>query len=334
MTMLYNLQDFVNITFDGFDLKLSDETIKIIQELSTQVGSPSYIKTPIFQKRDKSKDSELVSVSGIGGGIAHNGFRKKRSTKNTEVINDNDWETLRTFHATKLEQKVGLDAEIDVIRSHLNKMSDKNYEQMKTNIVEILDKFIEEGISHENMVHVSSTIFDIASNNRFFSKLYADLYCDLIGKYEIMREIFHQSFQSFHELFDNVEFIDPEVDYNKYCKINKDNEKRKALSAFFVNLTKNGVLKNEQLIELTQKMLVNLVVFMKEDGKKSQVDEYTENIGVLYKKDIFTEKNTAEFLIEGSTILETIRMLAGCKVKTFPSLSNKSIFKYMDLIDM
>jgi len=334
MTMVYSLQDFVNITFDGFDLKLPSETIDIIQELSTQVGSPTYIKTPVFQKRDKTKDSAAAAAAQQ----PKPGFRKKRSNKNME-INDSDWETLRTFHVTKLEQKVGLEAEIDVIRSHLNKMSDKNYDQMKTNIVDILDKFIEEGISPEEMIHVSSTIFDIASNNRFFSKVYADLYSELIQKYEIMKEIFDKSFQTFIELFQVIEYVDPDVDYNKYCKVNKDNEKRKSLSAFFVNLSKIGVLKNEQLLDLTHKMLTTVSDLMKQEEKKSQVDEYMENIAILYNKDLFSGVGSGSggednYLIEGKTIIETIKMLSLCKVKTYPSLSNKSIFKCMDIIDM
>ena len=330
---MYTLQDFINITFDGFDFNLPDETIKTIQELSTQVGSPTYIKTPIFQKRDKTKDLPSSFRSPSVGGSSGN-FRKKKSNKNLEVINDSEWDNLRTFHATKLEQKVGLDAEIDIIRSHLNKMSDKNYQQMKQNIIEILDKFIQDDISPEDMMHVSATIFDIACNNRFFSKLYADLYCDLIDKYEIMHEIFNKSFESFLALFNEVEYVDPDTDYNKYCKVNKDNEKRKSLSAFFLNLTKNGVLQHEQLIGLTQSMLVHLMKLMKEENNKSQVDEYTENIAILYNKELFTEKNTSEFLVEGATILDTIHMLAKLKVKAYPSLSNKSIFKYMDLVDM
>jgi hypothetical protein len=326
--MIYSLQDFVNITFDGFDLKLPNETIDIIQELSTQVGSPTYIKTPVFQKRDKTKDSVAAAQQ------PKLAFRKKRSNKNVE-INDSDWETLRTFHATKLEQKVGLEAEIDVIRSHLNKMSDKNYDQMKTNIVDILDRFIEEGISPEEMIHVSSTIFDIASNNRFFSKVYADLYSELIQKYEIMKEIFDKSFQTFIELFQVIEYVDPDVDYNKYCKINKDNEKRKSLSSFFVNLSKIGVLKVEQLVDLTHKMLSTVVELMKQEEKKSQVDEYIENIALLYNKHLFNgSENENNYLVEGKTIIETIKMLSLLKVKMYPSLSNKSIFKCMDIVDV
>ena len=48
----YSIQNFNDITFNGFNLTLPEETIKIISELSLQVGSPSYVKTPVFQKRE------------------------------------------------------------------------------------------------------------------------------------------------------------------------------------------------------------------------------------------------------------------------------------------
>jgi len=41
----YAIQDFNAITFNGFNLTLPESTIKIISELSLQVGSPSYVKT-------------------------------------------------------------------------------------------------------------------------------------------------------------------------------------------------------------------------------------------------------------------------------------------------
>ena len=72
---------------------------------------------------------------------------------------------------------------------------------------------------------------------------------------------------------------------------------------------------------------------MKEENNKSQVDEYTENIFLLYDERIFSKMDENNYLVENKTISDTIKFLASCKVKTFPSLSNKSIFKYMDIID-
>lgn len=329
--MKYTLKDFTNVIFDGFDYALPEETIALISELSLEVGSPSYIKTPVFQKRDNPLKASAVSVPG---GFQVNSNKKRRGNKNMEVLNDDDWETLRTFQTTKIEQKVGLDAQIDLIRSHLNKMSDKSYIDMRNKIVDLLDQLITEGISREDMIRVSSSIFEIASTNRFFSKLYADLYSDLINKYDIMKEIFTNCFESFMELFNNVECGDADKDYDKFCKINKDNERRKSLSAFFVNLMKNDIITAHDLKSLLCNLMRQLVDFIKDENKKNIVDELTENIALLYNKSLFLDASEDTYFIEGGPILDSITKLANSKVKMYPSLSNKSIFKFMDMIEM
>lgn len=73
-----------------------------------------------------------------------------------------------------------------------------------------------------------------------------------------------------------------------------------------------------------------------EQNRKNEVDELTENIAILFNKDIIesVDNHDSELFINNKTIIETITMLAKCKAKDYVSLSNKAIFKYMDLIDM
>ena len=322
----YTLEDFNNLIFNGFNYELPSETLKIISELSLEVGSPSYVKTPIFQKRENPIKTE------IGGG---GGFKKKKG-KNME-INDNDWETLRTFQATKIEERVGINSEIDNIRSHLNKLSDKNYIDIRNKIMDIIDNIFSNNASSEDIRHVSSTIFEIASTNRFYSKMYADLYSDIITKYEIMKEVFKESLSQFFELFNVIEYVDPSVNYDKFCKIIKDNEKRKALGAFFINLSLNGIIPNITIINITRTLLFQIYSFISQENKKNEVDELSENIALFYKKEFYNDDDddSAEYeLINGFTITEIIKNIAHSKVKDYKSLTNKSLFKFMDMIDM
>ena len=136
MAMRYTLQDFNDITFNGFDIKLPEETLLMITELSQQVGSPTYIKTPTFQKREN-----ILKVAPDMSGD----FKKKKRGKPTEILTDADWETIRTFQTTKIEQKVGLDAQIDLLRFWLNKMTDKTFAESCDNILEVLNQLLQEG---------------------------------------------------------------------------------------------------------------------------------------------------------------------------------------------
>jgi hypothetical protein len=302
MLTIYSHQDFQNIIFDGFHFSLPEETIALINELSSKVGAPTYIKTPVFKKKENSPPA---------------------LNNNTNTNTSANWEKVRSFKTTKIEQKEGIDSKIDMIRFHLNKITDKNYIDCHNKIVDLLNELIENNIKDEDLMRICVAIFDIASNNRFYSKLYADLYSDLITRYDIMKTIFNNSFNSFMELFNHVEYVDPAVNYDAFCKNNKDNECRKSLSMFILNLMKNNIISREKVVILLSQLLTQVQEFIVLENKKNEVDELTENIALLFKVDLVK--------VDEMTFIQT---LAKSKSKTYPSLSNKSIFKYMDLCEM
>ena len=319
----YTIQDFNAITFNGFNLSLPEDTIKIISELSLQVGSPSYVKTPVFQKKENPLKQSTQPSSD-----------KRRKGKNVE-INEEDWSAIRSFQTTKFDVKEGINAQIDVFRSHLNKMSDKNYIDSRNKIVDEIDKIVSEHTDTNDLIQVSTIIFEIASTNRFFSKIYADLYSDLFMKYEFMRSVFENSFSTFLGLFNSIEYVVPEEDYDKFCKINKDNEKRKSLSVFFVNLMINGIIDKIKIVHLLKTLLLQLSELSVIQNKKNEVDELIENVALLYKKDLFDcDSKDKNLLIDGLTITEFITKIARSKVQKDMSISNKTIFKCMDLVGL
>ena len=330
MAQRYTLEDFTSISFAGFNFTIPEETIDAISALAIEVGSPTYIKTPNFQKRDRPPVSNSFGDSGSMQSMNKDAHRKKRGNKAMEVSSE-DWEAIRTFSATKIEKKSGIDGVIDKVRLHLNKLTDKTYEDMKNNIAEILMETTDEEIEK-----VGTAIFDIACNNRFYSKLYADLYADLIDRFTIMQEIFEKNFSEFLRLFDTIQYITPEENYTKFCDINKENEKRRSISMFFVNLCIAGIISKERIVSLTCNLLRQVITMISQDDKKNEVDEITENVILLFNKTFIesVDQTSADYMIGELTIIDTVHMLAKSKVKSYPSLTNKTIFKYMDLIEM
>ena len=45
---IYNYNDIENISNEGFELHLPEETVNYIALIAEQVGDPTYIRTPIF----------------------------------------------------------------------------------------------------------------------------------------------------------------------------------------------------------------------------------------------------------------------------------------------
>ena len=340
----YSLNDFNNLLFNGFNYELPAETIRIISELSLEVGSPDYVKTPIFQKRENpmkiTTNNEDDGDRNWGGGGGSNGggsnggmgSKKRRGGNKNAEISEGEWETIRTFQTTKIEDREGIEYEIDNIRSYLNKITDKNFTDFCSKIMELIDGVITR--TSEDIKQVSLAIFDIASTNRFYSKIYADLYTEIINKYDVMKGSFEESLSNFSELFNVIEYVDPKVDYDRFCKINKDNEKRKALGVFFINLSINGVIPLVTVQNITRTLLFQIYKYISEENKKNEVDELTENVALFYKREFYDDDNVKYELIEGYTITEIIERIAISKVKDYKSLTNKTIFKFMDMIDM
>jgi hypothetical protein len=317
----YNLEEIEDIIFKGFDYRIPDDVMEKISNLSMQVGSPDYVKTPIFKKRDNPMkvDTEISILNQP----AKDHYKKRRGNKNMEQ------EDLPSFQTTKIETKSGIDADFDTIRTTINKMTDKNYIDMCNKIIEIINKLLLEH-SVSDLGGIGENIFDIASSNRFYSKIYANLYSDLSSKFEFIKEQYSQNLKRFTELFNNIEYVDSNVNYDRFCEINKINEKRKSLAAFYINLMYCGVISKDEIITITRNLLAKVYEYISLENKKNEVEELTETIAILYKKDLYNEDE----IIEGFTINEIVKKIANSKVKDYKSLSNKALFKFMDLIDM
>jgi len=346
----YTIHDINNIILNGFEYKLDDQIVELISNLTSEVGSPTYIKTPNFQKQNtenednKTQKYQARSIYGPGGGVGSGGSGKtNNSTKrhkgmsnkqHLDPVKDDDWETIRTFSTTKMEQHEGIDIFIDNIRSNLNKMSIKTYDEINTNVISNIDELLSQNISDEEANKISSIIFDIVSSNRFYSKLYANLYSNLLSKYEFIKLVFKEKEASLCDVLNNVHYVSPDENYDLFCKMNNENEKRKALISFFINLVLYDVIAIGKIEELLIQLLDKLNVLIKEENKKFVVDEYIEIIFILYNKELFNNENKNFTVDNHNKIVEIIKHLAGVKVKTYPSLSSKSIFKLMDIIEM
>lgn len=318
----YTLNDVNNIIFQGFDYKIPNETLEIISLLAMQVGSPDYVKTPIFKKR------EITEIPEVSKDV-----KKRKGNKAIEIVNDvdGDWNSVKSFQPTKIKSKIGLDGDIDLIRVYINKITEKNYIDMCNKIIDIVEK-LESSNSTTELNKISDNIFDIASSNRYYSKIYADLYSELSCKFNFMKFAYQDNLTRFTELFNNIEYVEPNENYDKFCEINKINEKRKSLASFYLNLMLNGIISKSQIITITRNLLDNVYKFISIDNKKNQVDELTETISILYQKKLY-EGNDYE-KIDGYSINEIIEKIAKSNIKDYKSLTNKTLFKFMDLIDM
>ena len=301
----YDLDNIDGIINEGFEYTLPTDTIALISLLSEQVGAPSYVRTPIFNKKDV-----------------------KRKRKNQE-ISDADWDAIRNFQKTVLEKKEGIDQYINSIRKCLNKLTDNTYNNYSKEIIEIIDELILNECSEDDKNQIGEAIFNIASGNAFYSELYALLFKALIQKFDFMEKIFQKNFSKYLSLFTDIKYCSPDDDYDAFCDNNDMNDKRKATSLFYVNLMKVGILDDETIIKIIIDFQDKLKAYSIEEDKVNECEEISENIFILIQ-------NSCECLNiheSWSKIHENITYITSLSDNSVPSINNKIIFKQMDLLD-
>ena len=316
---VYTLQDFVRIS-DTVDFDIHDDVIKMINMLADKVGAPSYQRTPNFKNRENR-------TGGRGGG------NQRRRKKQNMEISDADWEAIRSFQATELEQKEGIDKLIDNIKGEINKLTDMTYEIQIGKICEILKDLVSnESFVDNDRNKVGEVIFDIASSNKFYSKLYAKLFAHVNEQFDFMDGVFDLTRKNYMSKLTNIETADSKKDYERFCQINKDNENRKALSSFFVNLMKEGVIQISLIFEIINSLLDKLNEGLTNDTS-DVVDQLSENISILVSEswEHFTEDG--EFDDECDELKDRVEYISLLKAKDYTGISNKTIFQFMDIVE-
>ena len=301
----YSLNDFKNVNLDNYELP--QETIDIINELAQHVGAPTYRKTPVFKKKLK----DIVK---------------------NKTISNQEWEEMRNFKPTNIKRETdGIEKQINELRMLLNKLTNKNYEEIHNKVSRLLKGIIESSATEEDLIKVGKYIFDIGSVNKFWSKLYAKLYKDLINIFPVMNNVYKKNLDNFMKLFEDINTVEENNDdYELLCKINKENSKRKSISSFFVYLMKEKIIDIYTLENIIKTLINKFRNLMNDKKNKLIIDEITENLFILINN---SKSELEEHKGDISFINDFIQFVINCDYKNIDGISSKTVFKFLDLND-
>jgi hypothetical protein len=314
--MTYSLEDFQKILETTNLDQLPDITIEIINGLALQVGAPEYIKTPQFKATSTS--------TATAGNII------RRRKKLPDNINDEDWGTIRTFQATEFQKQEGMEISVHKIRKFLNMLTEKTYSKLTVLIIEELETVY--STKTENDVQVlCDQIYIIVASNILYSDIYAKLYKDLISKFPIFNKILLTNLNMIETRVNSIEYVNSDENYDKFCENNKKNEQLRATSAFYANLMKEKVLDEKKIHSIIITLFSILNTFIQENIKKNELDEISELIYIFVTNSYAKIKEWS--VDSASEIHKIIKCIASSKMKTTPGITNKCIFKHMDMLD-
>jgi hypothetical protein len=144
-----------------------------------------------------------------------------------------------------------------------------------------------------------------------------------------MKNICVKNFENFKSIFDVINYIDASEDYNLYCEYNKENEKRRALSNFLVICASYDIIDKTDM----QNIIIDFIEQVKKDisekDKTNHVEEIVQNISIM----LLSGKSFLRKLDKWDTVIVEISAFSKMNPKLYPSLTNKIVFKFMDLVD-
>jgi hypothetical protein len=316
----YNLSEIQLISTEliGSNV-LTSKTIQVFEHILKNIVIPPLEEQPsVLLQSNRSFDKD------------RNRRRGQKSKDRPSV----DWENVRVpaFTPTKIQMKEGIEKQINDFRILLNKISSKNYETQRNLIFNKMEEILltNEDNSETDLEKIASTIFDIASANKFYSDLYADLYVELINKFEIFDVLLNGLLEKYYESLKNIHYVDHNIDYDGFCNYTKTNDLRKAMACFIVNLMKKGALEKEKVISLILSIQTLANSYLNSDNRANEVDEIIENLFLL-----LTQSNSILSSEEkwSSDILFHLQELSKLKSKDCKSLSSRAVFKCMDILD-
>ena len=294
----YSLEDINKIKQNGFTFSLPQTTQDLIMNLSKLVGSPDYIKTPVFQKKRR----EITA-------------------------NEPDWELIKQFKPTEKVKRSDHEELVQDIKRSMNKMTDKNYDTLRDDIFKTLSD-LENTDIYDTVMDI---IFNLASSNRFYSRVYAKLYKELMDKSsEVFTQRIRKEMNAYMERFSIIRSVDANQDYEAFCDNNKRNEERKAATEFFSHLMAMEVVSVEEMTTLFDQLMEQTMSVLEDSEQKHKMVELVENIFILLSSGASYFNAADRF----TGMVAQVKEIADMKVKEHPGLSNKSLFKLMDVIDI
>jgi hypothetical protein len=316
-TITYSIQDFDNIKWSCDSFILPDETMQLINNLTKQVGAPSYVRTPSFP--NKNNNNDRIS------------YKKKK--RQTEDIDNGDWQAIRNFQKTEFIKKEGIEKEIDSIRALINKLTDKTYDKIIDKLTTTLDEINNnENYDEVYIDKIGHAIFTMATSNKFNSNVYAQLAKELQSKYTFMTNIINNNINEFMKLFEDMKFVSSDDDYDKFCEMNIINDKRRAMSLFLTSLYKHNVITLDFVFDKI-KSIQNIIIkeeTMTNESNRMIVEELSENLYILLTNIPFS---TLASHNEWNQIMNNILKIKNTDTKTCMGITPKAKFKHMDILD-
>lgn len=301
MSCVYDLQNYHQYKIN---YPLDDDILSNIKMVMSKLEVPNtFTSSPSKLKFDDKKDKML----------------KPKSKGNKFLVGTSELKT-------ESKSLIGNETIVDRIRSNLNKLTPKNYNEMKSGIVDEIKEAIKDD-QFENEVY--NVILSVLTTNDFYTDIYVNIYVLIEKECDKLHSKFIEYFDKYVESFNDINQINSTEDYGEFCKQKKKNHKRICFTKFIIKLIDSHKysLNYEHLMYIMSEVFFNKI----ENNKLDDLDELMLNVVLLYSskqcKEIFLNKK----LCNNLSLMDILHKITNNEYK---NIHQKTIFRVMDLLEI
>lgn len=262
---------------------------------------------------------------GHGGGHGHGhgrGGGKHWGSWSGDRRNDGWRDSAHPSAPVPRRVRVTDNATRDQAKGILNKISNQTYDKLKDDLAAILEEFPDDV---PLVSCVAETMFHLGSMSPIFAPLYARMVADLDN--QLLMNITIKTYQQYLEKFKTpFKQVNPEEDYDGFCKQNVVKAQRRGFARFIVELYKIRTLKEEDVLRVTDGLLEMLRADAAMVGTQDQVQEYVE---CLFSICCSLTANTPV----KKAVLSECRVILALPKPSLPGLSMRSRFRMQDIVE-
>lgn len=268
----------------------------------------------------------------------HNIPAKSKSVDNPlrrqKQENMENWKKREEFKATVIAKKEGYESLLGELKKFLNKLTTANYDTQVESVIETVKSIIALGDDDDKvnlaLMQTTEIIMQVACSNKYYSGLYAKLFMRLVDIHAQFLEEKSRICDKFLTALHEIEIVDPNVDYDRFCAVNKKNDERRSMMLFIINLYKTGGCSIDGL----SSVIIKIDEMIHSHVTASSFIEYTNELTEIMN--IFVTNMVTEIKTNNEWVFIKDRIIDYSKYKTkdYPGMSSRTIFKYMDMVDL
>ena len=222
-----------------------------------------------------------------------------------------------------------IDKVIGDLKVNLNKLTSKNYDKLYEKISLIINNYNDSNFFKE----VVNVIFNVISRNKLNGIIFSKLFKDLSNNNNYFNTLLNTELNNFHKSFEDIKYVSPNENYDKFCVYIKENENKVSLSLFFLECYKNNMINIDEI----EKIIKNCINLFTENiiysNNSNICEELINNIHILLKG-ILSINNEKEKVKNKLILNDVLFDLNINNIKNDKSFNNKIKFKIMDIQDL